>query len=964
MRLSRFLLLSIAFFLVSILPARAAQRQTEPSPEQLESEAQQLLQDGQEAKAKALLGRALQAYQNTGRAEEWINAHKNFSKIYRDNLDEPAAAEAQLKMAIGYAGYFPGVQLSKAAWETLAWANVNLAYLYAYYLEKKNLALKYYNDAAWLFVNKAQKEDTEVAAYVYREIGNLYTQAGDYQAAKVILSKAERVALQYEDNDLAAQIICELGTLAFWFEGPQPAKKYFESGLSLRDIGPSSRALLLANQAKALNALGKYGQAFGAAREAKQAFEQAVRNPHLAYLQSNIPACLELMAESRMLQGNYQESEQLLFQAAGFYQNLDGQAATRKLAKCYYATGSMYLSWKQYEKGLAYHQKALKVLLPGIPLDDWRQNPAPGSLYAENTILDALSGKADILFSWFKQEGGLEKLRIALQCHELIFEVEQLLRRTYYYESSKLFNVEEARTRSAHAIGIALELWSATRDEQYKEAALAFAERSKSTLLLEAFYKSKAEAVAGVPLQTLQEEKRLQEEIARKEEALFGLRSTAREGEEARLLENELLALRQAYSDWAKGIETAYPSYYHLKYDVQTLTSAQIRNQLLGRDEAFMEYFVSEDKIYVFVITSDVFEILPLEKDFPMEQWVVNFRDAIEQFQFSASNRDSLCAAYNELGWALYQRLVAPVEAVDLPEHLSIVPSGVLGFLPFDALLTTAPPEGCNFAAYPYLVQRYDISYGYSATLQAALKERPTANHRFVGFAPAFHNGPFAELQYSAALLEAIRNIIDGEIFRDSSATVEALRANASQFGLFHFATHAEANTQEGDFSFIVFSDGKDGYDSLFVKDIYLLPLQAELAVLSACETSVGTVYQGEGIISLARAFLYAGANSVVTTLWSINDDANHALMKSFYGFLKAGYSKSEALRQAKLQQIKQGGRLNAHPAYWAAFAPIGNMRAVYSSSWKYLAFGLLGGALLLGFYVYRRRVGDGQNVS
>lgn len=943
-------------FTLSSLPCRAWGKPLQ-SPLELETEAQQLLKAGKPDAAKATLDKALEAYQAATQAAKWIEAHKNFAKVYRDILGAPSAAEQQLQQALAYGRYFSKAQMDLAAWESLAWTHVNLAYLYAYYLSEPNLALAQYLEAAQVFQAQLHKEDLEVAAYVYREMGNLYAQAGDYKAAQVILSKAEKIALDYGDNDLAAQILCELGTVAFWLEQPVPANKYYETGLALQGISESSRALLLANQAKVLNKLGQHQRAFLSAQKAKGIFELVVSNPGMQYLSSNVPASMELMAESLLLEGNYPQSEKLLIEAARYYLSLEGQAATRKLAKCYYALGSLYLAWQRFEDGLNYHQKALQVLLPDAKLKGWQQNPEPEMLYSENTIMDALAGKATILYQWYQQDRDPAKLQTALACHELIFEVEQLLRRTYYYESSKLFNVEEARARSAHGIAIALELWRATRETQYQERALAFAERSKSTLLLEAFYKSRAEVGANIPQEVLAVEKGLQEEISGLEEKLFAARSAGSPKAELQALEKELLGLRQAYAVWVKGIEQNYPGYYRLKYDMRTLSSAQIRQQLLGKGQAFVEYFVAEQQIYVFVISRDKFEVLSLEKDFPLEEWVVQFRQSIEQFQHSSSNREALCATYNQLGWALYQRLIAPLEKLGLPDRLLIVPSGVLGFLPFDALLTAQPPASCQFAAYPYLLHRYTISQTYSATLQAGLLERPTANRRFAGFAPSFQkNGPFAELRYNKALLEAICRLNGGQPYLDDDATTAQLKAVAGQFGLLHFATHAEANTEEGDFSFILLADGRGGYDSLFVKDVYLLQLQAEMAVLSACETSVGTLYQGEGIISLARAFFYAGANSVITTLWSINEDANRELMEAFYGFLKKGHDKSAALRLAQLQQIEQSGKLGAHPAYWAAFTSIGNMRPVYANFRPYWAAALGMGLLLLGLGAYRWR--------
>ena len=122
--------------------------------------------------------------------------------------------------------------------------------------------------------------------------------------------------------------------------------------------------------------------------------------------------------------------------------------------------------------------------------------------------------------------------------------------------------------------------------------------------------------------------------------------------------------------------------------------------------------------------------------------------------------------------------------------------------------------------------------------------------------------------------------------------------------------------------------------------------------MLSACETAVGKLFQGEGFINLARAFFYAGSKSVVTTLWSINEEANEKITTAFYQCLKTGASKSEALRTAKLKYLEQSEAHYAHPVYWAAFTPIGNMEAVYSSfSYTWIVLGGLVGLILLGIY-------------
>ena len=137
------------------------------------------------------------------------------------------------------------------------------------------------------------------------------------------------------------------------------------------------------------------------------------------------------------------------------------------------------------------------------------------------------------------------------------------------------------------------------------------------------------------------------------------------------------------------------------------------------------------------------------------------------------------------------------------------------------------------------------------------------------------------------------------------------------------------------------------------------MDLAAEMVVLSACETAIGKLYEGEGMISLARGFFFAGARSVITTLWQINDDANRRIMAGFYQGIKNGLPKSEAMRNAKLAQIQSDGDpLNAHPAYWAAFAPVGGMEPVFHPvAWlKLVGAGLLLGIAFLLIYRFRRK--------
>ena len=145
-------------------------------------------------------------------------------------------------------------------------------------------------------------------------------------------------------------------------------------------------------------------------------------------------------------------------------------------------------------------------------------------------------------------------------------------------------------------------------------------------------------------------------------------------------------------------------------------------------------------------------------------------------------------------------------------------------------------------------------------------------------------------------------------------------------------ASHAEANRKEDELSFLEFQ-GTTGQnsDSLFVGEIYHLPIEAELVTLSACETGIGRLARNEGQLSLSRAFLRAGARSVVSTLWPVEDEKTYQLIMNFYGSLKGGMRKDEALRAARLTLLERAReQQEAHPFFWAAFVGVGDMRPLY----------------------------------
>lgn len=183
------------------------------------------------------------------------------------------------------------------------------------------------------------------------------------------------------------------------------------------------------------------------------------------------------------------------------------------------------------------------------------------------------------------------------------------------------------------------------------------------------------------------------------------------------------------------------------------------------------------------------------------------------------------------------------------------------------------------------------------------------------------------DLPWSERELQNVSEFVQSRIYLKSDATEDAFKENAGRFGIIHLATHVILDDKEPLYSKFVFSrnpnSDEDGFLNLY--ELYNMKLHANMAVLSACYTGTGKEVKGEGMMSLARGFAYAGCPSVVMSLWAIDDKSTAILVSRFYEGLAQGRSKDAALRDAKLSFIKSRDPVLSNPYYWAGLVTIGN---------------------------------------
>ncbi len=353
---------------------------------------------------------------------------------------------------------------------------------------------------------------------------------------------------------------------------------------------------------------------------------------------------------------------------------------------------------------------------------------------------------------------------------------------------------------------------------------------------------------------------------------------------------------------------------------------------------------------------------------------------AYNELLYQSGRDESLLPRCAELGAELYDLLLRPVEHL-LEEDLLIVGDDVIDQLPFTALLTDSVDLTLEPHEWPYLLRDHSVSYAYSLALledQLATPAASTAPRRQVlAYAPDFsgpamaqrgetdstniHERFFGRLSANRDEVASLQARFPGRYQFGAEASLADFKRQAEDYGVLHLATHALADNVEGFSSQIAFAGAGDA-DKLYARELFSSNIPADMVVLSACATAVGTNRENEGIISLARAFTAAGARSLVATLWPVDDATSTRMMGIFYDGLDRGLPKHQALRLAQLNQLDSGGT-TARPYYWAAYTAQGNMQPLewradwYYWPWKWLA-ALGAGALIAGVVYLRRRKG------
>ena len=629
----------------------------------------------------------------------------------------------------------------------------------------------------------------------------------------------------------------------------------------------------------------------------------------------------------------YSEASNFFNQAISKYKGVYGENYDL-IGECYIALARSALELGNVDIAQRYIQDALRTLILSseLPLLERETRKERDVVLSFPLIASAYDLLADIIQKNFERRDKETALTQALDQYEI---ADQYLSRNLSrlssenavlsYRDSWYFLYEKA-------IKTAVKLWQANPSSEGLEIAYQYAEKSKAHILRQSQQDAYAKIEAGLDSISLHREKRLKQDMAFARAAL--LKATKDEKDS---LNQVLFKNTNAYFTFVKELEQNNPRYYQLKYDVPATSIEEIRRSLRP-EQAFIQYFEGDSTLYQFVIVPDTSWVRMIAKTEEFVEEVDAFQHLIAQDPNEGIGYDSAWINYQAYGYSLYETLYKPLESqLKACKDLILVPDGILMKVPASALPTQADYE--NVTDPPFFLNELAISYEFSGTTHISYQTQEQKNPlEILGVAPDFSKSSLQSLKRTSEGLEKIGRVISGKYLKDRAATKENVSQYLKDYGILYFATHAQMDTTAPLFSSLAFTPESlplnPERDFLYAYEIYNDTLAAQLTILGACETGIGAYEQSEGMISLGRAFAYAGCPSLVMSLWKAQYITTSLdILPDFIQNLTENQSKGRALQKAKQNFLKKAREKEweeeIFPYAWATFISVGNQSPI-----------------------------------
>lgn len=772
--------------------------------------------------------------------------------------------------------------------------------------------------AAW---ERSGKMQTLEAAQTQSHLGNLFRATGKYTEAEEHLSMAlmTREKLLPQTHELIAASLNDLGLLYSFFD-PDKALTHYEKALAtyeqLHGKNHPKIAIANTNTGYIYSQMELFGDAINNFETALAIWNNVYPNAH-----PSKGFVLFSLGQTNLKMKNAAAAREYFLKSLKVYQeSYNGKHP--EIARVYNALGNLDQSETKFASALQNYQKGIIANHASFASAGLDHNPGVREFYDGNVLLYSLLNKAQVLeLQYFRKTLRFEELLLAIRtlqsCDTLIDHLRQQTRN----ESDKITLGGIASEVYGDGVRISAEAAAAAfRKKPFYEQAFYFAEKSKAAVLLGAIADANAKSFAGIPPSLLEEEKHLKAALALVAQKL----AQVPEKNEEQYLRQTFYELNRNYEMFSRKLEKEFPAYYNLKYNATAPTTGQLQAKL-GAGSVLLSYFTDEknNRLYIFKIDSRGLSIEESALPADFERNLIGLRNGLYY-----SDQSTYTKAASALSKVLVPAL--PQSAKDL----IIIPNARLGTIPFETLLTSEPRPDDTYRTLPYLVNRFAIRYEFSSGLiiQKGMRKKVELPSILLCAPVTFSgNGSFADLPATESEVTDISNLFASRKYN----TNLLLRSNADEtviknedlkkYSLLHFATHGVVDEKNPELSRIFLNSVNSSEDgTLYAGEIYNLELNANLVTLSACQTGLGKISKGEGVIGLSRALVFAGARNCLVSFWKVADESTATLMKDYYGLL---LDRNESNYSATLQQAKRNliaGEKYSAPFYWAPFILIG----------------------------------------
>ncbi len=600
--------------------------------------------------------------------------------------------------------------------------------------------------------------------------------------------------------------------------------------------------------------------------------------------------------------------------------------------------GNLLRSTGNYQEALLKTKQIVELIAPkpaAVALEN-----APETIKSLNTmdLINLLLLRSRIFRDMGEKSGQIDQTRIAIRNYAATANLIDSTRGILQHSSSQIELSKRQESSFDEMISVAYTLYIRTLDRNDLKTLFEFIEISKSAGLWRAM--SDSETKSGIlSAEDLSLEKEIDLELSEVQGSLTRQSAAAAENLDlVKKLEAESFRLNIKKDSLIRTYETKYPDYYRSKFD-RSLISLDQTAASLRENEVMLQYSMTAEAIICIAVNrkeSQVFMIpvdsLTLARVF----FLINYMKG----GYNTYNGSEM-KTYYEASTGLYNILIQPFESMIKKKDLIIIPDGLLNYISFDALVKpSATAVKHDFHAYDYLIREHVVSYGFTATLyqfRPEHKKKPT--RPILAVAPIYKteriqsseflrskSGALPQLSGTLEEARSARKLIGGKLLIKNGARERSFKNICSDYAILHLAMHTLTDREKPMNSCLVFTPGSDKKEDgcLFGHEIYNLSLNSTLVVLSACETGSGELAAGEGIMSLGRAFLFAGCPAIIMTLWTVDDKSSEKIMAGFYKNLIQDQPIAAALRNSKLAYLTEAGQLQAHPRFWAAVLPVG----------------------------------------